>query len=71
MEIYKPEYTPLSIHKTFQKLGLSKYMYVKNIDDGLEREIRSIKTLCDGSIYQGEWLVEENVIDGRGVLITR
>ena len=37
--------------------------------DGLNRELRPITTLENGAIYQGEWNVETNQKDRRGVQI--
>jgi hypothetical protein len=42
---------------------------IQEINDGKKREIKPICVLENGAVYQGEWLVDENQKDGRGVQI--
>ena len=40
---------------------------IQEINDGKKREIKPICVLENGAVYQGEWLMDENQKDGRGV----
>lgn len=42
---------------------------IQEMSDGKKREIKPICVLENGAVYQGEWLVDENQKDGRGVQI--
>jgi hypothetical protein len=60
-----PDYTNPHVQDKRRELGPFEYGTQSN--DGVKREVRKMATLESGARYEGEWNIETNLRDGKGV----
>lgn len=61
-----PDYTNSDVIRLREKMGL--YEYGPHKQDHVKREMRKICEVDYSQKYEGEWNVEDNTRDGRGVM---
>ncbi len=67
LEINEEAYNYPKVNELLRQLGLFKYGVPR--EDGVPREKRPLIMLENGAKYEGEWLKNTEVRDGRGVQI--